>query len=80
MGRSHHPKKHIEAAIRYAEQQGWTVELSRRGHAWGKLRCPAERCLIVVYSTPRSEENHARHIRRQVDNCPHVDLWSEEDL
>ncbi len=79
MGRPRHPKKHIEEAIRYAEQQGWSVELSR-GHAWGKLRCPAGRCLVVVYSTPRSEEDHARVIRRKVDNCPHENLWEEEDI
>ena len=29
-------------------------------------------CKISVWSTPRVPEHHAKHIRRQVDNCPHT--------
>jgi hypothetical protein len=73
MSRPRHPNKHIESAIQYAEAQGWRVQLSN-GHAWGRLFCPhstREGCIISVWSTPRNPENHARHIRREIDLCPH---------
>jgi hypothetical protein len=75
MARPRHPNKHIEKAVQYAEAMGWRVELSQ-GHAWGRLFCPhatPEGCIISVWSTPRNPENHARHIRREVDQCPHDD-------
>jgi hypothetical protein len=67
--------------VRYAEQLGWRVELSN-GHAWGRLFCPfASRsgCIVSVWSTPRSPENHARHIRKSVDACPHR-VHAEDDV
>jgi hypothetical protein len=73
MGRPRHPNKHIEKAIGYAEALGWRVEMSK-GHAWGHLLCPLrarDGCIIAVWSTPRNPENHARHIRRDVDLCQH---------
>jgi hypothetical protein len=73
MSRPRHPDKHIEKAIQLAETLGWTVEMSR-GHAWGHLLCPLhtrDGCIVAVFSTPRSPENHARHIQREVDLCPH---------
>jgi len=73
MGRPRHPDKHIEKAVLYAENLGWRWEISR-GRAWGHLMCPEtsrEGCIVGVYSTPRNPENHARHIRREVDVCPH---------
>jgi hypothetical protein len=81
MARSRHPNKHIEQAVRYAESLGWRVEMSR-GHAWGHLLCPhhqREGCLVSVWSTPHNPENHARHIRREVDLCPHGDDENGED-
>ena len=71
--RSSHPNKEIEAAVAYAEQQGWSWA-KVNGHAWGKLLCPhhdREGCKIFIWSTPRSPENHAKQIRRDVDRCPH---------
>lgn len=74
MGRPRHPDKHIEKAICYAESLGWRVEISD-GHAWGRLFCQQstrDGCIVSVWSTPRVPENHhARHIRREVDLCPH---------
>jgi hypothetical protein len=73
MSRSRHPKPAIEKAVQYAEQLGWRVEMSK-GHAWGRLYCPLssrDGCIVSVWSTPRSPENHARHIRSAVDACPH---------
>lgn len=73
MKRPRHTDKHIESAVRYAESLGWRVEISG-GHAWGRLFCPnstRDGCIISVWSTPRSPESHARHIRREIDRCPH---------
>jgi len=41
MTRPRHPKPEIEKAIQYAEQVGWSVELSS-GHAWGTTLLSAE--------------------------------------
>jgi hypothetical protein len=73
MGRLRHPNKDIEAAVQYAEQAGWHVKMSK-GHAWGRLFCASATrfgCIVSVWSTPCSPHNHARHIRKQVDSCPH---------
>jgi hypothetical protein len=81
MARSRHPNAHIEKAIQYAEGLGWRVVLSK-GHAWGRLYCPASTragCIISVWSTPRVPENHARHIRNKIDSCPHRDAAEQAD-
>ncbi|MDA0818623.1 MAG: hypothetical protein O2946_13805 [Planctomycetota bacterium] len=73
MARSRHPDKHIEEAVRAAEQRGWRVERSG-GHAWGRLHCPAGvrgGCIVSVYSTPRNPVAHARLIRKAVQRCDH---------
>ncbi len=73
MSRPRHPDKHIEKAIQSAEKLGWTVKISK-GHAWGLLFCPyhtRDGCIVNVNSTPRNPENHARHIQREIDLCPH---------
>lgn len=73
MSRPRHPDKHIERSVRYAESLGWRVQLSN-GQAWGRLLCPISTragCIISVWSTPRKSENHARHFRGEVDQCPH---------
>lgn len=73
MPRPRHPKPAVEKAVQYAEQLGWRVVMSS-GHAWGRLFCPLssrEGCIISVWLTPRVPENHARHIRKVVDACPH---------
>jgi len=81
MGRPRHPNKHIEAAVQYAERLGWQVVMSN-DHAWGRLFCPKSTtsgCIISVWSTPRKPQNHARHIRRKVDVCPHGSENEEYD-
>lgn len=73
MGRSRHPNKEIEAAIREAEARGWRVQAGG-SHAWGFLLCTEqsrEGCRVTVYSTPRNPENHARQIRYQIGACTH---------
>ena len=74
--RKKHPNKEIEAAVRYAEENGWTV-VECRGHAWGSLRCPnnkadcrcGEFCKMSVWSTPGNPEGQARQICQKVDRC-----------
>lgn len=76
MARARHPKKEIEAAIQYAEANGWRVAVGG-SHAWGKLYCPyndaecrcGEFCITSIWSTPRSPGNYARKLRRVIDNC-----------
>lgn len=76
MTRKRHKDKEIEAAVAFAEARGWRIEL-RSGHAWGRMYCPAndaecrcgEFCVASIWSTPKSAGNHARQIRRIVDNC-----------
>jgi hypothetical protein len=72
-GRSRHPDKDIEAAVAYAEEQGWTW-FKVKGHAWGKLHCPhhdRDGCTIFVWSTPQNAGNHASQIYREIARCPH---------
>lgn len=76
MVRSVHPKKEVEAALKYAEAKGWRVEIGG-AHAWGKIYCPyndsecrcGEYCITSIWSTPRSVVNHGKAIKRVVDNC-----------
>jgi hypothetical protein len=76
MKRSRHPKKEIEEAIRYAEDQGWRIEVGG-SHAWGRMYCPyndsecrcGEFCITSIWSTPRNAWSHARLLKRVVDNC-----------
>ena len=77
MVRANHSKKEVEAALAYAEKNGWRVQSGGKGHAWGKIFCPCkdaecrcgEFCISSVWSTPKNPGNHARHLRRVVDNC-----------
>lgn len=76
MGRTKHPKKEIEEALKHAESQGWAVK-EGGSHAWGKIYCPfkdnecrcGEFCITSVWSTPRSATNHVSQLYRVVDNC-----------
>ena len=71
-----HPNKHIEAAIRYAEERGWTFQKAGpRSHLYGTLWCPhreRDGHRHPVFSTPRSPQDHGRRIMRFVDACPHT--------
>ena len=71
-----HPNKDIRAALEYAEQKGWRIQPGG-SHAWGKIYCPynyfecrcGEFCKTSIWSTPKNPMNHAKQIRRVVDNC-----------
>lgn len=73
MPRRTHPKQEIEDALRYAETQGWRVEVGG-SHAWGKIyndkecRC-GEFCIASIWSTPKNAGTHAKQIKRVVDKC-----------
>jgi hypothetical protein len=74
MSRRRHPKKEIETALRYSEGRGWSVKPKPSGHAWGEIRCPSGArggCRVSVWSSPRDPGNHAKHLMRRVDACPH---------
>jgi hypothetical protein len=76
MGRTKHPKKEIEEALKHAESRGWVIK-EGGAHAWGKIYCPfndnecrcGEFCITSVWSTPRNPTNHASQLCRVVDNC-----------
>jgi len=76
MGRSTHPKKEVEEALKHAESNGWRVSVGG-AHAWGKIYCPfnsadcrcGEFCIASIWSTPKSPGNHARALKRVVDHC-----------
>jgi hypothetical protein len=76
MARRSHPKREVEEALRHAEAQGWRVIVGG-SHAWGKIYCPYDDdecrcgkfCITSVWSTPKNAANHAKALRRVVDNC-----------
>jgi hypothetical protein len=76
MARARHPKKEVEEALRHAEANGWRIEVGG-SHAWGKIYCPyndsecrcGEFCISSIWSTPKNAGNHARQIKRVIDNC-----------
>jgi hypothetical protein len=70
-GRDRHPKKDVEKALEYAEDERWTVDPTHSGHVWGVIRGRARICFLRVSSTPRNEGNEAKRIRRMVDKCDH---------
>ena len=77
MGRPSHPKKEVEDAIQHAESNGWRVEKTGGGHAWGRMYCPynddecrcGEFCITGIWSTPKNPGNHAKDLKRVVNNC-----------
>lgn len=76
MARIRHARKEVEEALKHAERQGWRVQVGG-SHAWGRIYCPrnddecrcGEFCITSVWSTPKCPGNHARALRRVVDNC-----------
>jgi hypothetical protein len=76
MRRPAHPHKEIESAIKHAESNGWRAEVGG-SHAWGRIYCPyndeecrcGRFCIASVWSTPKDPYNHAKALRRVVDNC-----------
>jgi hypothetical protein len=71
-----HQNKEIAAALEYASSKGWRI-VEGGSHAWGQMYCPyndkecrcGEFCRASIWSTPKNPQNHAKQIRRIVDNC-----------
>lgn len=71
-----HPNKVVRDALQYASDNGWRI-VQGGSHAWGQMYCPyndkacrcGEFCRASIWSTPKNPENHAKQIRRIVDNC-----------
>ncbi len=79
--RPRHTSSELEAAVRYAEELGWRVMMGT-GHNWCRLYCTEasrDGCQVGVYSTPKNAGNHARHIKRAIDRCPHGATASNPD-
>ncbi len=87
MGRRSHTKQEVESALKYAERNGWRIEVGG-AHAWGKLYCPYNDkecrcgmfCIASVWSTPKNAGNHAKQIRRIVDNCMRLNKNNEDSF
>lgn len=73
--RPKHPNKEIEHALKYAELKGWRyLPSGNSAHSWGRILCPLasrEGHAMSIWSTPKSTENHAKQIIRQVNACEH---------
>lgn len=81
MTRKKHPNKDIEAALVEIEGLGWHFEdTGKSAHACHKMLCPykeaqsqcdgnSQWCMKSVWKTPRSPENHARDLKRNVYRC-----------
>lgn len=75
MARKQHPNKEIEAAICFAEAEGWRYKKAgSSAHAWGRIICALnsrDGCAMSIWSTPKSTHNHAKQIMRRVKRCSH---------
>ena len=55
-----HPNRHIREALKYADEQGWTIRKSGpRAHAWDVIFCSFgyRACWMAIYSTPRTRKS-----------------------
>lgn len=68
-----HKDKHIQAAIDYAISQGWRlVKGGGSSHCYAQIRCGNSEHgthMMSIWSTPKNCENHAKQIRRKVNQC-----------
>ena len=65
VARERHQRKQVEAALRFAEEEGCRVEVLHSGHTWGAVVAPNGQCLRV-WSTPKDADVAAKMIRRFV--------------
>ncbi len=72
MGVGRHPNKHIQAALEFAYDRGWTARTAH--HAFCVIKCDFGQrggCSMSVWSTPKHPQDHAKDIIRYVEQCPH---------
>jgi arginyl-tRNA--protein-N-Asp/Glu arginylyltransferase len=67
-----HPKKDVNDALDYADEQGFDIEQRRSGHAWGRINCGMCGAFVSIWSTPRDPFNHGRNLRKWVDRHDHA--------
>ena len=65
MARDRHQRKQVEAALRFAEEQGCFIEVRHAGHTWGHV-VAVNGQRLRVWSTPKDADVAARMIRRFV--------------
>jgi lysophospholipid acyltransferase (LPLAT)-like uncharacterized protein len=63
--RARHQRKQVEAALRFAEEEGCVVEVRHSGHTWGHVVAPNGQ-RFRVWSTPKDADVAALMIRRFV--------------
>ena len=56
-----HPKKEVNDALDYADQQGFEVERTVSGHRWGRITCTCG-ASVSIWSTPKSPHDHGRQV------------------
>ncbi len=62
-----HPKPAVRAVVAALVKDGWVL---RKGGHWGVLTCNYScRCQISVHGSPRSEQDHAKHLARMARRC-----------
>jgi hypothetical protein len=65
VARDRHQRKQVEAALRFAEEQGCSIEVRHSGHTWGHV-VAANGQRLRVWSTPKDADVAANMIRRFV--------------
>ena len=60
-----HPKKEVNDALDYADQQGFDVGRTVSGHRWGRITCTCG-ASVSIWSTPKSPHDHGRRLCRWV--------------
>src|SRR5215468_2864567 len=68
---SKHPKKEVNEVLDYADMLGHKVEQTAAGHKWGRITCSLGH-RVSVWSTPCNPGNHARDLRKWVDQHVHA--------
>lgn len=79
MSRIKHKNKEIEEALKYAEENGWIIEVHNKSksHTWGVMKCKENSnncwngiyCITSIWCTPKNPYNHAEQIKKIVDKC-----------
>jgi lysophospholipid acyltransferase (LPLAT)-like uncharacterized protein len=61
--RDRHQRKQVEAALRFAEQEGCVIDVRHSGHTWGHV-VASNGQRFRVWSTPKDAAVAARMTRR----------------
>jgi hypothetical protein len=89
LARKRHKHKQIEAAIQFAEENGWNLRPpGKSAHCFGVLLCPHNDekcrcgvfCQMSIWGSPRAPESFAQKIIRTVENCIYFASDDEKDV